>query len=81
MRALFPYVKGTQLRASGRRMADIQLPVDEGEIDIVGLVADLRKAGYSGDLVIEYFDPGDEPPRFDYLAEAAKLRRLLEGVA
>jgi sugar phosphate isomerase/epimerase len=81
VRALFPYVRSTQLKASGRRRQDLQLPVDESEIDIPAFVSDLSAAGYRGDLVIEYYDMGEDPTAFDCLSEARKLHKLLEGAA
>lgn len=60
----------------GRR----QVPWGKGRLDLPGLLASLKSAGYKGFLTAEYLspEPGDPAP-FDPEPELVKLRRAVEA--
>jgi hypothetical protein len=59
MADLLADVAHVHLRQAGAGWAEIQLPVDEGRIDVASVVESLRDSGYDRALTVEYIDSLD----------------------
>ncbi len=64
------------LHARQAKPGDGHCPVEEGEIDFAGIVADLRQRGWCGAITMEYFGKPEEATAQN-LRMAEELRRLL----
>jgi sugar phosphate isomerase/epimerase len=75
---VYPYVKHTHLRDSGRRIDQIQITVGRGEIEYGRIINSLCRFGYRGALTVAMEDQVAHEG-FETLVEARKLRLLLES--
>lgn len=76
--ALFPYVKHTQLRDSGKTADQPQLRVGRGEVEYGKIITALAASNYKGALTVA-FDRA-VPHDFELEPEIRKLRLLLESL-
>lgn len=75
---VYPYVKHTHLRDSGRRVDQIQITVGRGEIEYGRIINSLCRFGYRGALTVAMEDQIAQDG-FETFIEARKLRLLLES--
>jgi len=80
MADLLDDVAHVHLRQAGTGWAEIQLPVDEGRIDVASVVESLRESGYDRTLTVEYIDSldGVAPDAAERQADA--FRTALDAV-
>lgn len=76
-RELLAHVAHAHVRQAGSGWAEIQLPVEEGTIDVAGFVGDLRGAGYDGAITVEYIDALDGVDPQTAERQAAAMRETL----
>lgn len=67
-------VAHVHLRQAGTGWAEIQVPLDNGDIDVAGFVRSLGEAGYEKTITVEYIDALDGVDPDDATRQAARMR-------
>jgi sugar phosphate isomerase/epimerase len=75
---VFEYVQNVRLRDTGRKPADFQVRVGQGEIEYGRIVNLLERVGFDRALTVAIHDRPDNP--FDIELEVRKLKLLLESL-
>ncbi len=75
---VFPYVRHTRLRDSGRTPEQFQLRVGQGELDFGRIVTQLERCRYDRGFAVDIRDIPDSP--FPVAPEVRKLKYLLESL-
>lgn len=70
-------VAHVHLRQAGTGWDEIQLPVEEGDIDVEAFVRSLRDVGYDETITVEYIDSLDGVDPEDAARQADELRKRL----
>jgi sugar phosphate isomerase/epimerase len=76
--AVFPYVRHTQLRDTGRGPNQFQVKVGQGEVEYGRIISQLARFRYHRTLTIDMRDTPE--PAFAMEPEVRKLKYLLESL-
>ena len=77
---LFPHVGHVHVKDSGAGLDFVQMRVGEGVLDVGFLLSNLVKAGYRGELVVEYVGPREgREAAIDYEKESVRMKEVLES--
>lgn len=74
---LLESVAHVHLRQAGTGWGEIQVPVDDGDIDVAAFVRSLREAGYDETITVEYIDSLDGIDPDDAARQAARMRERI----
>lgn len=77
---VFPYVRHTHLRDTGRRKNQFQVRVGRGEVEFSRIINTLGRYEFTGSLTVA-IDDRDQPADDDIEGEIRRLRLLLESLA
>jgi sugar phosphate isomerase/epimerase len=75
---VFPFVRHTHLRDTGRGMEQFQVRVGQGEIEYGRIVSQLARQHYDRALTVDIHDVADAP--IPIAPEVRKLKYLLESL-